>query len=128
MSVRSVMRRLKASTTSGLLALFAIALQIALSFGHLHLEGVRRTDPGLAALRPGVQSAQLLPAQQPGDDDDQYCAICASIYLAANSFVPVAPELPVPLASQAVEHFDRTAAIFVLPRRALFQSRAPPLV
>ena len=123
------MSSLKASKTSGLAALVAIALQIVLSFGHVHLDGVRHAHPVLTVIGWGGQAAQSLTAPQPGDDDgDDYCAICASIYLAANSFVPQAPQLPVPLVSKAVEHFDRTVVDFVLPRRAPFQSRAPPLV
>jgi len=121
------MRWLKASKTSGIFALVAVALQIVLSFGHHH-EGLRPSDPSLAIVHGGTQAAQSQPASHPGDDGDDYCAICASIYLAASSFVPQAPQLPVPRVSQAVEHFDRTAVIFVSPRRASFQSRAPPLV
>jgi hypothetical protein len=110
------------------LALAALALQIVLSFGHVHVDGVRRSDTNSVVAGSGTQAAKSTPAPQSGDDEDDYCAICATIYLAANSFVPQAPALPVPLVSQVVEHFDRAAVIFVLPRRAPFQSRAPPLV
>lgn len=109
------------------LALAALALQIVLSFGHVHLDGVHRAHQSAAVTGSRAQATQPLPAQQPGDDGDDYCAICASIYLAANSFVPQPPQLPVPLASQAIERFDRIAVLFIAPRRAPFQSRAPPL-
>lgn len=107
------------------LALAALALQLVLSFGHVHLDGLHRGFPAVTA---GAQVSQSVPAQHPGNGaDDDYCAICASIYLAANSFLPQAPQLPVPLAAQAVEHSSRVAAAFIAPRRAPFQSRAPPL-
>jgi hypothetical protein len=108
------------------LAFAALALQIAVSFGHVHLDGVRRLSPVVTLA--GAQGSQSLPAQQPSNDADDYCAICATIYLAANSFIPQAPQLPVPFVSQAIEHADRAAVAFIAPRRPPFQSRAPPLV
>jgi predicted Kef-type K+ transport protein len=109
------------------LTLIALAFQLAVSFGHVHLDGVR-IDSGAAVVGQPSHTAQSLPAQPPGDKDD-YCAICASLYLAANSFVPSPPLLPVPLLlSSAIVHIDYGAAIFIAPRRPAFQSRAPPLV
>ena len=110
----------------GCLALAALALQLVLSFGHVHLGGVHRTYYGTTVAGSSAQ-VQPLPAQHPGDDGDDYCAICATIYLAANSFVPQAPQLPALFASRLIEHADRGAIVFVVPRRSAFQSRAPPL-
>jgi hypothetical protein len=107
------------------LALIALAFQLAVSFGHVHLDGVRIASKVSAVGRP-THTAQSLPVQQPGDKDD-YCAICASLYLAAHSFVPLPPPLPVPLLlASAIAHIDYGAASFVAPRRLAFQSRAPP--
>jgi len=109
------------------LALAALALQLVMSFGHVHLVGVHHTYPTLAF---SDSTAQASPrgAPQPGNDaDDDYCAICATIFLAANSFLPPAPQLPVPFVSRPIEHFARVAVDFIVPRRAPFQSRAPPL-
>ena len=110
----------------GSLGLAALALQLILSFGHVHLVGMHRVLQGTAVARASLQAPQL-PAQQPGDDGDDYCAVCATIYLAANSFVPQAPQLPVPFVSRPIEHFYRVAVDFIVSRRAPFQSRAPPL-
>jgi hypothetical protein len=68
-----------------------------------------------------------LPAGQPGDDDDGYCAICATIYFTAHSFVPEPPHLPALFVSRPIEHCVRVAAALGTPRRTPFQSRAPPL-
>ena len=66
--------------------------------------------------------------QQPGSDADDYCAICATISVAANSFIPQAPQLPALFASRLIEHFDPVAiSSSVPPQRTFFQSRAPPL-
>jgi hypothetical protein len=108
------------------LALFALALQLVVSFGHIHVDAIR-THPTVAASGSSAHAAKQLPPQQPGEDGDDYCAICASIYLAANSFVPVAPQLPVPSVSRAIERFDYGAPAFFTLRRLAFQSRAPPL-
>ena len=110
------------------LALAALALQLVVSFGHVHLDGVHRADLAFTVVGSAAPASQSLAAQHPGNDgDDDYCAICATIYLAATSFLPPAPELPVPLVSQTIEHFDRFAVVFIAPRRLPFQSRAPPL-
>jgi hypothetical protein len=110
------------------LALFALVIQLAVSFGHVHLEGIARSDPAGIASAAGTHSSHSLFAPRPGaGGDDDYCPICASVYLTANSFVPAAPMLPVPSASTAVEHFDHNARDFAAPRRLAFRSRAPPL-
>jgi hypothetical protein len=109
------------------LALAALVLQLVLSFGHVHLDGVHRTHPALAVSGSAAQASPL-GAPHPGNDaDDDYCAICATIFLAANSFLPPAPQLPVPFVSRPIEHFAPGAVDFIVPRRAPFQSRAPPL-
>jgi len=117
-----------------LLALAALALQIVLSFGHVHLENVHLDGirPGAAhtalasAHKPAIaQASQQLPAQNPGADDD-YCAICASIFLASTSVISLAPPLPVPVGFQRIEHSFGVAFGAIAPRRVAFQSRAPP--
>jgi hypothetical protein len=107
------------------LALFALALQIALSFGHVHPGDFKYAGGGLAV--GGASSVPSAPSQQPASDADDYCAICATIHLAATSLLPQAPPLPVPFAARAVPHVNCTAAAFFSTRRAPFQSRAPPL-
>jgi hypothetical protein len=109
------------------LALAALALQTAVSFGHVHLDGIHGGNRA-ATLADARAHAEQAPPQQPGEDDHDYCAICATIYLTANSFVPQPPQLPRLFACRAVEHVDRAAVVFVVAQRAPFQSRAPPLV
>ena len=118
------MRWLKLKRIASPLALIALALQFALTFGHVHLDSVYQ--PHMATAGASVQSQQL-PRQNPGDNGVEYCVVCATIYLAANSFVPHAPLLPAPPVSQAIRHIHSVTAIAVVPRRTAFQSRAPPL-
>ena len=110
----------------GWVALAALTLQLAVSFGHIHLDGLHRGVPAVAAALQGGDVPPA-PAQHPNNDTADYCAICATIHLAANAPLPTPPQLALPLVRSSVEHFDRVAAVFVAPRRAPFQSRAPPL-
>src|ERR1700686_4699078 len=109
------------------LALFALAVQFVVAFGHIHRDdiyGPARAAAAIAALAP--DGSQPLPGDPPPKHGDDYCAICAPVSLLGSSFVAAAPALPLPSASYAIEQFDRVAAIFMAPRRAAFQSRAPP--
>ena len=109
------------------LALAGLALQLILSFGHVHLEGVRFGSAAAVTAPANAAGSQPSPAQAPASDRDGYCAICATIHLSAASFLPQAPELKLPFVSQAIERFDHIATIFIAPQRTPFQSRAPPL-
>jgi hypothetical protein len=107
------------------LGLFALTLQIVLSFGHVHLGGLRQSTDRLSVA--GTHSVPSDPQPLPISDADGYCAICATIHLAATSLLPQAPQLTGPFAVQPVEHADFISANPLSPRRASFQSRAPPL-
>jgi len=122
------MRRLRNTRIASVLALGALVLQFALSFAHIHVEGLSRARSEHATLGLAWHNARSLPTQQPADADDDYCAICASIYLAANSFVPQPPQLVIPLVSETVETREHATGVVTTPRRSPFQSRAPPLV
>jgi hypothetical protein len=102
-------------------ALFALAIQFALSFGHFH---------GIATqAAPSIQSAQQLPA--PSHDSDQrpdhVCAVCVVVAMANASTAAAPPALPPPPAVERA-HLAMEAP-FTDPRtsRAAFQSRAPPI-
>jgi|SRR5580692_5979784 hypothetical protein len=122
------MRWFRANRTfGGRLALFALAVQFVVAFGHIHHEntyGSARPALATAAAVPG--GSQPLPANHPAKHGDDYCAICAAVSLLGNSFAAAAPSLPLPSVSYAIERLDRVAVIFIAPRRAAFQSRAPP--
>jgi hypothetical protein len=114
-----------------LLAFAAVVLQIALAFGHVHLNARWLTGESrlaTAAQHHGslAQSLPQPPAQNPGDDDD-YCPICASIFLASSASAPAPPQLLVPANLQRVEHSFDAARPLTEPRRLAFRSRAPPV-
>jgi hypothetical protein len=111
--------------TGSRLALFALALQLVLSFGHIHRENLYG-PAGAAASAPATEKSPSLPSDQPSKHGDDYCAICATMSLLGNSFVAAPPQLPLPVVSYAAEQIDRVAGIFIATPRASYQSRAPP--
>ncbi len=118
------------------LALFALAIQFALSFGHFH-GGVAQAAPavqsgsanGLSLPDTVSEDAQQQPASNHDSDQQQgdICAICAVLAL-ANTMLFAAP--PVLLLPQAVEIlYLATDAEFIHlnSARVAFQPRAPPI-
>jgi hypothetical protein len=87
------------------LALFALACQFVLAFGHVHLDSFAGTSnwaiaavAGKAVAAPAgkVTTADLptSPRQKnPSGLGDDFCAICANISLASALVVPTAPTL-----------------------------------
>lgn len=117
------------------LALFALLVQFALTFGHSHwfaqatpLAQSQQTDgtKGIASIdRAAVQkqSPSIPDREHPGDDT---CAICAVVAMAGTVVFATPPLLLLP---QAVELLHRTTdAEFVHLKSAAtaFQPRAPP--
>ena len=109
------------------LALAAMALQLVLSFGLIHLKKLASGSVIASVTTSEAPSSQQNPTQHPANDADDFCAICATIHLTASSFLPDAPLLPVPHASRTTEHFGHFTFVFISPQRAAFQSRAPPV-
>lgn len=112
-----------------LLALIALAVQIVVAFGHVHLHGLAQNSHSTSAAERAVlaDSKSHAPAQIPADNDD-YCAICASIFLASSAFAPAPPQLLIPANFQRVEHCFNAASPVAEPLRLAFRSRAPPVI
>jgi hypothetical protein len=108
------------------LALIALALQIVLAFDHVHLHGLAQNSPAAIKQQTAMaQTAPQTPAQNPADDDD-YCAVCVSIFLASSSLAPAPPQLPMPTRFQRVEHSFHAGHALAERQRPGFRSRAPP--
>jgi hypothetical protein len=116
----------------GRLALFALAVQLYLSFGHICPEDIygpaEVTLPAGAQIAlPAAQALRAIPADQTLDHGDELCPICQAMYFLANSSMPAAPQVvPVTFAMRSVEHLFATEALVIASRRTPFQSRAPP--
>jgi hypothetical protein len=117
--------------TGGRLALFALALQFVLAFGHIHPQDIYGSLDGVSSSTLSALSTpgkvQSLSTDHTYKQSNDFCAICAAVSSLNNSFAAEAPQLLLPAASRAVLGPDRVAGIFVEPRRTPFQSRAPPV-
>ena len=117
------------------LALFALALQFALSFGHFHA--------GAALAAPAMQSdlandvsivdavgedAQQQPASNDSDrQPSDACAICAVLALANAMLFATPPLLLLPQAIEILHLSTDAEFIHLNSARVAFQPRAPPL-
>lgn len=121
------------------LALFALAVQFVVSFGHAHEAAAQAVQIGLsnagptsateqAALVAGIEATKQ---QAPSDHDNdrhpaEACAICAVLSLASNYLFAAPPVLQLP---QAIELLRLTTDAEFAHLGALhppFQPRAPP--
>jgi hypothetical protein len=113
------------------LALFALAIQLVVSFGHLHLDRkAPLTAPSIALVdKPAVADAGA-PSEPAGDETPalghDFCAICALMHLAGTALAVEPPALPLPIV------FDEAQPPLVSefgsspPDRRPFAARAPP--
>ncbi len=105
------------------LALFALALQLGLSFAHTH-----REDFFGVAGRGGLYVSA--PSQDRDSDgvEHDHCAICATIQILGTAFSGAAPRVTAPTRSDAVEPAALAERHRASGPAAGFQARAPPLV
>jgi Protein of unknown function (DUF2946) len=111
------------------LALLALAFQLAVSFGHVHLDHVASVSAPATALASAQASGDDINTPPVGREDlaDDYCPICTLIHLASALVPAETPPLPLPsvfgrLRLEAAVQFGLTAL-----HGALFRARAPPI-
>ena len=112
------------------LALFALACQLVLAFGHVH-PGKARGYPDawtVAAIAGGNLASFTAPSHRgnPAGLGDDFCAICANISLASTLVVPTSPVVVPP--NPFVQDLSWSFAA-VEPTsfdHLLFNARAPP--
>ncbi|MGA8903122.1 DUF2946 family protein [Bradyrhizobium sp.] len=113
------------------LALFALAIQLYVTFGHVHLDGL---VGGMVHSATTVQRSGAAlhnsntPVQQAPGKADTDCPICALIQLVSTSAPSVAPPLPTPVMIGGIKLETslgfRRATFFHLS----FQARGPPSI
>ena len=129
-------------TTGSRLALFALAVQFALSFGHFHANAAQAapaiqtalTDADLAYAEGvgAAEAASKASQQQPANHDTDRqpidaCAICAVIALGGNLLLSTPPLLLLPQAVELLYQFTDAEFAHLGSGRLPFQSRAPPV-
>ena len=118
------------------LALSALALQVALSFGHIHHKDVlgqadASSGPVIAALAPEPDAQE--PAAAPADrasheHEDEYCAIYAINSLIGSSQTTAPPAVPLPPITGSARLATDYRPHLAERRHAASQARAPPIV
>jgi hypothetical protein len=123
------------------LALFALAIQFGLSFGHFHAvaaqaapaiaTGLAQADLDYArSLATPETSREAAKTQQPSIPDTDHaadtCAICAVISLANNVLFATPPLLQLPQAVELLYLTTDAEFAHLSSLRQAFQSRAPP--
>jgi DUF2946 family protein len=124
--------------TGSRLALFALVVQFALSFGHFHANAAQTSpsmqiglsDVDLSSVEgsAAVESSQQQPANH--DTDRQpidACAICAVIALGGNMLFENPPLLLLPQAVDLLYQLTDAEFKHLGSGRLPFQSRAPPV-
>ena len=109
------------------LALFALAIQLVLTFGHIHGISAGAAETALSSLTHRAQNSAD-PCNNSGGPSDYNCPVCALIQLASMSAASVPPALPVPATFvvfrlQAPEQLEWAASPYVP-----FQARGPPSI
>jgi hypothetical protein len=119
------------SRAGAYLALFALAFQLAVSFGHVHLERIAPVSADASALAsaPPPADDRNAPSNPAGREHlaDDLCPICTLIHLAGALVPAETPSLPLPtvfgrLRLELAAEFDLTAS-----QGAPFRARAPPI-
>jgi hypothetical protein len=110
----------------GALALFALALQITLSFGHIHLRDFAGI-PGVAAAQAQAGSADPADGGSSRHSTDDYCLVCSTVNLAGTLVLPDVAAPLAPVGSTAAAYVYFCAASCGRVDHALFHARAPPL-
>ena len=108
------------------LALIALAINLGLTFGHVHALDRGRTDRTFATALVSIEGGQT-QGHPEHSQADYLCPICLAAAALANAMAATPPTLQVAFAYVPVDRGSAPAYAPVSPQRAAFQSRGPPL-
>lgn len=115
------------SRPAACVALLALVLQLALSFGHVHFGHVHLAQadhPAVAAV--DIAGHEGTP-QQPGNDHQgEYCAVYAVLTLLGGAQVATAPVVQAPASAAATDAPTAAETVRFGRQHSAYQSRAPP--
>jgi hypothetical protein len=107
------------------LALIALAINLGLSFGHIHAIDGKVSGRGLAAIASPDDGQKQ---GHPGDGHADYlCPICMAATAMAGAIASSPPALPAEFTNVAIDRTIEPVVALVEPPRAAFQSRGPPI-
>ena len=107
------------------LALFALAVQLFASLGHVHAPALKHA--ALGAIGSASSSADAGHSDDHDEDGDRPCGVCIALHLLGVAQISAPPQLLLPAAFAAAVDVPMPAIVAALPC-ASFRSRAPPSV
>jgi hypothetical protein len=111
------------------LALFALACQFVLAFGHVHPDKANIGSDAWAISADADNHTTFLssPSNKPANGLlGDVCAICASISLASTVFVPTTPTVTPPVSGMRTRLWFLAEAAPISFEHLFFDARGPP--
>ena len=110
-------------------ALVALAINLGLSFGHIHAIDHRGFGHPSASQIVAIASPDdgQTPGNHDGDQFDLLCPICMAASAMGHALASAQPALPLALAELAIDPTIEQDFAVPQPPRAAFQSRGPPV-
>ncbi len=115
--------------TGARLALLALVVQFALSFGHVHglvPPPASATQAVVPADHATSKTTQPAPGKHDGDQTNDVCAICAVMAMASTVLFSAPPILQLPEAVQILHRITDAEFAHLKSAGTAFQPRAPP--
>jgi hypothetical protein len=109
------------------LALFALAINLAFSFGHLHLEDIGGGKATSGILLSVISHHGDRQSDKHNGHPDDLCPICMAQAALGTGFASSAPALTIDLAYVELDPISAPELAIPHPPRASFHSRGPPL-
>lgn len=107
------------------LSLIAMALQLVLTFAHVHAPQTAQANQLLSQAVTGSEKSDQ-SGRTPAGLADLDCPICALIQLSSAATPSIAPALPVPAVTEFADLQPHTSEIAADAPRTSHRARAPP--
>jgi hypothetical protein len=108
------------------LALYALALQLVFSFGHIHPSDIFGPSANRSTLAQQQGAPPAPDRQAPALPNHEDCAICVTMAMAAGTALPAPVMLPPPSVVAAIVIPPPLWIAVAFAPRLPFRSRAPP--
>jgi hypothetical protein len=108
------------------LALVALAINLAVAFGHVHALDGSVSERGPTAITAAANGDRS--QHHPADGQADYlCPICMAAATMGAGLAPAPPALPIAFTISAVDHAIEQDFGIARPQRAAFRPRGPPI-
>jgi len=105
------------------IALFALAFQLAISFGHVHLDAAAGNSRVAITEADGTAPS----SGDPSERADHYCPVCALIHFAGALVLAQPPVMPLPAVFASWRPDAAVKFGYRPPPPEFFPARAPPI-